>query len=236
MVVADFFNNTMSNINQWFAGEQSAQLPVDVLWWLLAVAAFLLGASVGYFRRAKNSSVHVENLPVLDTAPTSDSSFVYLQLLLAETKIVIERYQSELGERLENTAKDETPKLEAPINAKDLHIYYSMTDDLKKLDNSALRLQIVKANTLFKLTLNRFQYYRELHREFEHLSKISAQSQKPIDNNITAQARIQLQRELKVLRQDHLVMMTQMQQMFTMIRSNQQSIKQPLDIKVPAEV
>ncbi|NQZ32079.1 MAG: hypothetical protein HRU06_12440 [Oceanospirillaceae bacterium] len=221
MEIAEFFNSTLSDINHWYAGEQPVPLSGDVKWWVLAAATFLLGCGIGYYRRAKTLRAPVDNIPAKQPATNASNSYAYLQMLLAETKIVIERYQTELGVVLENSSVDDNLKLEAAISAEDLHIYYTAIDDLKNLENSALRLQIVKANTLFKLTLHRFKYYRELHCEYEGLTQIAAKSQIPLDSNRVAQSRLKLQRERKRLRQDHLVMITQMRQMFTMIRSHQ---------------
>jgi len=220
MDITALMDTTLAKVNHWFIGDEPIHINASTELWLIAVVVFLAGLFIGYRLKAKAVDSIVEP-SVKPLEKLERSSDVYLQLLLVESKLIFERYQGEAVTVFDNSL-DGTVNLSCSVSAADLMIFNSGIEDLKALNHRALREQIIKANTLFRLALASLQQSQKLQLECEKRRRFAASSQKPIDDNASAKARFTLQQQLQRFEQEHSKLTAQMQQMFTMIRSYKQ--------------
>ena len=221
MDVTGFLDSVQERVNFWFKEEEVLSISTRYEFWVIAVIVLLLGIILVFLFKRKASSA-----PLLETADNAKknvehSSDAFLQLLLIESKLVFERYQSDIAAFSYQSIEDSV-RLECSINAADFLVYNSGFEDLKALKHSALRLQIVKAYTQFKLALCSVEQCQKQHLEYISYSRVAAASQKPIDDNASAKSRLMLQKKLRNFDEENQQMTLQMEQMLSMIRSVRQ--------------
>jgi len=221
MDVTGFLDNVQERVSFWFKEEEVLSISAQYEFWVIAVIVLLLCVISAFLFRRKASSV-----PLLETVDSAKknvdhSSDVFLQLLLVESKLIFERYQSDIAAFSYQSIEDSV-RLDCAISGTDFFVYNSGFEDLKALKHSALRLQIVKAYTQFKLVLCSIEQCQKQYSEYVSYSRIAASSQKPIDDNASAKSRLMLQKRLRDFEQENQQMTLQMEQMLTMIRSVRQ--------------
>lgn len=221
MDIADFFQSVRLTLNRWFTGDEIIESAARSELLILAVIIFLLGLCIGLLCRKKQPLLISSFVAPSAAITTNTKSEVFAQLLLIETKLVLQSYQQAYGEAIEKPATDNALRLDFSMKSDCLQIYATGIEDLKQLNNNSLRLKIVKANTLFKLQINSIQHYQKKYREYQSLLSTVLASDKPIDNNRVAKARLQLKSQSSQLQQQHWLMCEQMQQMLSMLRSYQ---------------
>jgi len=221
MDVTAFLDSVQERVNFWFKEEEVSSITANYEFWIITAVVLVLGIIFAFFFKRKTSST-----PLLETVDSphkniEHSSDVFLQLLLLESKLVFERYQSDIAACSYQSIEDSV-RLDCSISSADFLIYNHGFEDLKALKHSALRLQIVKAYTQFKLALCSVEQCQRQHLEYITYARVAAASQKPIDDNATAKSRLMLQRQLQSFDEENQQMILQMEQMLSMIRSVRQ--------------
>jgi len=221
MDVIGFLESVQQRVNFWFKEEEVSSITTSYEFWAIATVVLLLAIIFIFLFKRKTSSA-----PLLETVDSArnnieHSSEVFLQLLLVESKLVFERYQSDIAACSYQSIEDSV-RLDCSISSADFLVYNSGFEDLKALKHSALRLQIVKAYTQFKLALCSVEQCQKQHLEYVTSSRVAATSQKPIDDNACAKSRLMLQRQLRSFDEENQKMTLQMEQMLSMIRSVRQ--------------
>jgi len=221
MDVTALLDSMQARVNFWFKEEEVPNIFASYEFWVITAVILLLGIILVLFLKRKASSAPL--LKTVDSAKKNieHSSDVFLQLLLVESKLIYERYQSDIAAFSSKSIED-LVRLDCSIQATDFLVYNSGFEDLKALKHSALRLQIVKAYTQFKLALRSVEQCQKQHLEYIARSRVAAASQKPIDDNATAKSRLMLQRQLRSFDEESQQMTLQMEQMLSMIRSVRQ--------------
>lgn len=222
MSVAQWWNNAAETVNSWVTTEHSIDLLT--IGWL--ASALLLGTALGagfvlkHARSTLTNAVKVQNKR--DIAAQNKAIDGYLQALQVESKVVFDIYKTKLSGELEALAEGEALLKGFPHARDCCCVYFNNTHFLGKITNDALRLQIVKAHTLFNHFAAVLDHHNRLVTAFSELDLLAQQSQKPIDQH-RAQRQLNLIKEhCKVLKLDYAVMSAQMHQMIVMLSSHRQ--------------
>ncbi|EPJ46463.1 MAG: hypothetical protein OFPII_20360 [Osedax symbiont Rs1] len=218
MDFTEIYNNTLMDINRWLSEDSSSAL-IEYTWLLSGITIVLL-LGLWSLHRAISKSSQQTFMQQLKIKVDQEESLIsgFLQALQLESIINFERYQQNIGILLENITENEALLLNCSIDSESALIYRSNTHLLAKLKNSALRLQVVKAHTLFNALQIALKHHQKQYYQFLELDNKAKISDKPIELNRAQQEFNRLKLQAKQLQKDHLLMMTQMQQMINMLR------------------
>ncbi len=219
------YNNSLTDINQWLS-QDSSSVFIEYAWLLSGITIVFLFSLWSINRTISKSILHTL-AQQLKAAADQEENLIsgFLQALQLESKINFSRYQHDIGSLLENITENDALYLRCSIDSESALIYRSNTHLLAKLKNSALRLQVVKAHTLFHSLQIVLQDHQKQYHQFLELDNQAQVSDKPIELNRAQQEFNRLQLQAKQLQKDHLLMTTQMQQMINMLRAYRVSQK-----------
>jgi hypothetical protein len=213
-----FFEEAISTVNGWFTNEQHADFLVQNGLWLSAVCGLFIGVllAANYAKKIALSTAKEQQAQRLTIEENAVKGF--LQALLVESKIVLEIYQNKIGKQLDELEQGQPLTCNYSQSSDYFCVYNNNTHMLGRLTNDALRMQIVKANTLFKGVLNTLEENNGLYIEYLGLLSVAQSSLKPIDENKAKKQLELLKAQAILVKKEHVLMTVQMQQMLDMLR------------------
>lgn len=225
MEFTGFFEESISTINDWFSADQSADFLSQNSHWLSAVSGVFIGVLLAayYAKKIALSAVKEQQAQQLTLEKNTVNGF--LQALLVESKIVLEIYQDKIGKQLDELEQGQPLACNYSQNSDYFCVYNNNTHMLGRLTNDALRMQIVKANTLFKGVLNSLEENNGLYIEYLGLLSVAQSSLKPLDENKAKKQLGLLKVQAVLIKKEHVLMSVQMQQMLDMLRANRKESK-----------
>jgi hypothetical protein len=220
MDVANIWQDSLNTVNGWFSAEQSGDILTLASVSLLALVSVVVGAFVARhsIRKLTTESLERQQQQVLANQRAAVDGF--LHALHVESKVVFETFQTKVGKAFETLEENEALLKCYPQASDYFCVYNNNTKMLGEITNDALRLQIVKANALFKAFLDTLRYHDQLVSQFNALDLIAHQSQKPIDEGTAKRQLNTVKEHTKTLKLEHSVMSAQMYQMISMLRSH----------------
>ncbi len=223
MDAATVWQDSVSTVNGWFSGEQSGEVLTLGSIGVSALVCVVLGAVIASNISRKITRKSIQDQQQLAIAAEQTAIDGFLQALHVESKVVFETFQTKVGKEVETLIDGEAYLKSYPQASEYFCVYNNNTHMLGVVANDALRLQIVKANTLFKAFLDTLRYNDQLVSHFNALDLIAHQSQKPIDEGAAKRQLSIVKEHTKSLKLEHSVMSAQMYQMIAMLRSHRQN-------------
>ena len=216
-------NNALETVSQWLP-EAFVEQPINYSWpFISALLGMLIGAlfAARYCRKLALQSQHA----VQQQVQISDKKALdgFLQALQLESKIVFNHYENRIGQDIEQLKEGEPLLQNYPQNSDFFSVYNSNTALIGQVADAALRLQIVKANSLFKVMLNSLQINAQLRDEYLRLQEKAEVSQAPIDASRANRQLKVLQQQSGLLKREHLLSKVQMLKMLSLLQAYAQA-------------
>ncbi len=220
MDVANIWQDSLNTVNGWFSAESSGEVLTLASVSLLALVSVVVGAFIANhsIRKLARESIDRQHQQEIENQQAAVDG--YLHALHVESKVVFETFQTKIGKALETLEQDEAFLKSYPQGSEYFCVYNRNTQMLGEVSNDALRLQIVKANSLFKAFLDTLRYHDQLVAHFNALDLLAEQSQKPIDEGAAKRQLSVVREHTKALKLEHSIMSSQMYQMIAMLRSH----------------
>ncbi|MCJ8338912.1 MAG: hypothetical protein MJK10_10600 [Pseudomonadales bacterium] len=216
------FNDALETTSHWLP-EGFVEQPINYSWpFLSALLGMLVGAlfAARYCRKLAQQSHQAMQQQVQISEKKALDGF--LQALQVESKIVFDNYENRIGLEIEQL-KEEDPLLRSyPQNSDYFSVYNSNTALIGQVPDPALRLQIVRANTLFKTMLSSLQINAQLHCEYLRLQEKAEASQAPIDASIANKQLKVLRKQGGLLKREHLLTKVQILKMLSLLQAYSQ--------------
>jgi len=217
------FNNVLETVSQWLP-EAFVEQPIDYSWpFISALLGMLIGAlfAARYCRKlALQSHQAVQKQVQVSEKKRIDG---FLQALQVESKIVFDHYENRIGLDIEQLKEEELLLQSYPQNSDCFSVYNSNTALIGQVPDAALRLQIVRANTLFKAMLTSLKINTQQRDEYLRLLEKSEVSQAPIDASKASKQLKILKRQGPLLKREHLLSKVQMLKMLSMLQAYSQA-------------
>ncbi|EPJ51780.1 MAG: hypothetical protein OFPI_16340 [Osedax symbiont Rs2] len=223
MDLTQILNDALETASQWLP-EAFVEQPINYSWpFISALLGVLIGAlfAARYCRKlALQSQQAVQHQAQVNEKKVLDG---FLQVLQLESKIVFDHYENRIGLDIEQLKEGEPLLQSYPQNSDFFSAYNSNTALIGQVPDAALRLQIVKANTLFKAMLNALQINAQLRDEYLRLLEKADVSQAPIDASKANKKLKVLQQQGLLLKREHLLSKVQMLKMLSLLQAYSQT-------------
>lgn len=220
MDLSKMWGDSVNTVSGWFSTEQSADLLSLGSVAVLVVICMLVGAFLAIHNTRKLTKIAISNQLQSHLIAEQEAVDGFLQALHVESKVAFEAFQSKIGKELETLEPGEAFLKHFVLSNHHFCVYHNNTQMLGAISNDALRLQIVKANTLFKAFQDTLGYHDQLVDHYNQLDLLAHQSQKPIDEGAAKRQLHLVKEHTKALKLEHSVMSAQMYQMIAMLRSH----------------
>jgi hypothetical protein len=227
MSVQSFFDDSVNSVQQWLNADSEQVINNShIAWLLLAVLVIGLIAivlSIGnnrQMKRLKSSSLgDIEIAKDADSEQQVDWQSGFVQTLHVEAKIDFLYYQDTLAAKIENIASRKAHYEYSAQYSKLFSFYHLNLMTVTGLSNDALRLQIVKANTLFARLANTIEHNNKLYTVFLSLQELAQRTERPIDESKLQAHVLLMQKHGQIMLNAHNLMMPQLRQMLSMLSS-----------------
>ncbi|MEH6442940.1 MAG: hypothetical protein V7784_03500 [Oceanospirillaceae bacterium] len=222
MEFTQILKSTATDVTSWFSSEEPASILASNSVWLTSLLGLLIGAVIAAHYAKKVALQAVFERQQLANQADKNEIEGYLQALHVESKIVFENFQNKIGRDIESLSEGGALLQNYVQNSDYFFVYNANSQLLGRISNDALRLQIVKANTLFKILLDSLMYNDVLYKQYCEISVIAELSQKPIDEGRVQRQLNKMKQHAKFLQKEQILMTVQMSQMLSMLRSHRQ--------------
>ncbi|MFT5706196.1 MAG: hypothetical protein ACI9ES_000467 [Oceanospirillaceae bacterium] len=222
MEFPQILESTFTEVINWFSSAELANILANNSVWLSTLMGLFVGVMIAAHYAKKMALKGALERQQLANEADKNEIDGYLQALHVESKIVFENFQNKIGKEIESLSEGGALLQNYVQNSDYFFVYNANSQLLGRISNDALRLQIVKANTLFKILLDSLMYNDVLYKQYCEITVIAELSQKPIDEGRVQRQLNIIKQHAKILQKEQVLMAAQMSQMLSMLRSHRQ--------------